>query len=217
MTSESRRPGVEYRLVVLLATLAMSIAEFRRFSCRRFSVMADSAAGGTPGSVSMGMVLRVMMRSILRVMNDGRFRSSGRLRISGRSGMTSLSSKKVQLAVSSNRTRLTGFAMELSWLQVELFEVRLLAMEFRPLLRLSWQPLKVVVSDEGTFSVSIVLLLRRRSGLSSKNSIIDIWDPKSAGSLDGSLHAVAFEAAIALCLLFFNPTSTALWRNSWCW
>lgn len=179
--------------------------------------MADSAAGGTPGSVSEGtcMALRVMMRSILRVMNDGRFRSAGRARISGRSGMTSLSSKKVQLAVSSNRTRLTGFAMELSWLQVEWFEVRLLAMEFRPLLRLSWQPLKVVVSEDGRFSVSIVLLLRRRSGLSSKNSIIDIWEPKSTGGFDGSLQAVAFEAAmgLGLCMLFFNPTSTALWRS----
>lgn len=133
--SESFRPGVEYLLVVLLATLAISIEEFLLFSCRRFSVMADSAAGGTPISGSDSIVLRVMMRSMLRVMNDGLFRSCGRDGV----GRTSLSSKNVQLADSSNRTRLTGFAIELSWLQVEVFDVRLVleVKLVRPLLRLS--------------------------------------------------------------------------------
>lgn len=215
--SESRRPGVEYLLVVLFATLAMSIEEFRRFSCRRFSVMADSAAGGTPMSGSESIVLRVMMRSMLRVMKDGLFRSDGR------TGRTSLSSKNVQLADSSNRTRLTGFAIELSWLQVDVFDVRLVCEVklVRPLLRLSWRPLNVVVSEDGVLSVSIVSivcavpmvsLLRRKSGSICKNSSIDNCFASSTEGVDGIVQGVASEVAIVLCLLVFNLTSSELRR-----
>lgn len=204
--SESRRPGVEYLLVVLLATLAMSIEEFRRFSCRRFAVMADSAAGGTPMSGAESMVLRVMMRSMLRVMNDGLFCSCGR------AGRTSLSSKNVQLADSSNRTRLTGFAIELSWLQVDVFEVRLVCEVklVRPLLMLSWRPLNVVVSDDGVLSVSIVSivsivsLLERKSGSICKNSSIDSCVASSTEGVGDVVQDVASEVAIVLCLLFFG-------------
>lgn len=210
--SESRRPGVEYLLVVLFATLAMSIEEFRRFSCRKFSVMADSAAGGTPMSGSESIVLRVMMRSMLLVMKDGLFRSCGR------TGRTSLSSKNVQLADSSNRTRLTGFAIELSWLQVDVFDVRLVCEVklVRPLLRLSWRPLNVVVSDDGVLSVSIVWavpmvsLRRRKSGSICKNSSIDNCFASSTEGVDGIVQGVASEEAIVLCLLFFNLTSSEL-------
>lgn len=213
--SESRRPGVEYLLVVLFATLAISMEEFRRFSCRRFSVMADSAAGGTPISGSASIVLRVMMRSMLRVMKDGLFRSDGR------AGRTSLSSKNVQLADSSNRTRLTGLVIELSWLHVDVFDVRLVCEVklVRPLLRLSWRPLNVVVSDDGVLSVSIVSivwavpmvsLLRRKSGSICKNSSIDNCFASSTEGVDGIVQGVASEVAIVLCLLSFNLTSSEL-------
>lgn len=101
--------------------------------------MADSAAGGTPMSESVN-VLRVVMRSQLRDMKDGRFCNCGR-------AMPSQLSKKDQLTDSSNRTRFAGLAVVLSVLLQ--FDVRLLHRLPIVLERLSWRPLRVVVSELG--------------------------------------------------------------------
>lgn len=149
--------------------------------------MADSAAGGTPTSVSEEP--RVMMRSRLLVMKDGRLLRRGRC------GKLSFSSKNVQLADSSNRTLLTGFAFGLRWPQSD---VRLLHELALPLLRLSCRLFNVVVSADRVESTSELPDLKLKSRSMVNISSMATCFSTSTGSAGDILQEVMCAAAMAM-------------------